>query len=503
MCHNVTNSVGYLETSCEHQLDDELIIDPKPKTGRRGVYRLSILFDPNTFSIQMPILSISDHQYHSSYQTHFTRIYPCRYFEVYDYFLHTCIILHNEDDWRLTRSLNCTNPLLLRNQILKNNSVVFFSHQLYRQLGDFVMLFSDTKKLIICGERFPLVYIHHSRFITTIRYLSTAISLLSLLIFLISFHQKSTLHNLPGKCLLMLSISLQLSQSMFLASGHLLEYSNHFWCICSGIGVHLFYLSTFAWLSAISFDTCLALTRMNRLDARVARNRFILYNIFVWVFSVTIVLVSICLQLILPKNHPWSPNYGGILCSISSRYALITFFLIPIGFLVAINVMIFIRSIFVVRRIDQETQLARGTSRNDRSRAFLYFRLAMLMGMHWICLVICIVFKQDILWLLFDVINSLPGLFIAISFLRKKTSLSDLKAKFRSSQSQLSSLGIGSNTVTTMNRCISSNIEASPNNQMSRRLDDITQKLDKLTRHLLKPNNFLSTPAFHRSASSL
>jgi hypothetical protein len=290
---------------------------------------------------------------------------------------------------------------------------------------------------------------------------------------------------------------------MFLASGHLLEYSNHFWCICSGIGVHLFYLSTFAWLSAISFDTCLALTRMNRLDARVAGNRFILYNIFVWVFSVTIVLVSICLQLILPKNHPWSPNYGGILCSISSRYALITFFLIPIGFLVAINMMIFTRSIFVVRRIDQETQLARGTSRNDRSRAFLYFRLAMLMGMHWICLVICIVFKQDILWLLFDVINSLPGLFIAISFLRKNTSLSDLKAKFRSSQSQLSSLGIGSNTVTTMNRCISSNIEASPNNQMSRRLDDITQKLDKLTRHLLKPNNFLSTPAFHRSASSL
>jgi hypothetical protein len=303
----------------------------------------------------------------------------------------------------------------------------------------------------------------------------------------------------------MFAISLQLSQSMFLASGHLLEHYNRLWCICSGIGIHLFYLSTFAWLSAISFDICLTLTRMNRLDARVARNRFILYNIFVWLFSITIVFISVCLHLILSENNPWSPNYGRILCSISSRYALITFFLFPIGFLVLINVIIFLRTIFVVYRIDQDTQLARCTGKNDRSRIFLYFRLAILMGIHWIFLIICIIFKKDILWILFDIINSLPGLFLAISFLRKQTSLTDIKAKFRSSQSQLSSLGIGSNTVTTMNnnRCLYSSPDGSPNVQMSRRLDDITQKLDQITRHLLKPNDFLSTPSFRRSSSSL
>jgi hypothetical protein len=125
------------------------------------------------------------------------------------------------------------------------------------------------------------------------------------------------------------------------------------------------------------------------------------------------------------------------------------------------------------------------------------------MGLHWIFLLICIIFKQDILWLLFDITNSLPGLFIAISFLRKKTSLADLKAKFRS-QSQLS-LGIASNTVTltSNNRMICSSADTSPNVQMSRRLDDITQRLDKLTKHLLKPNDFLSTPNIHQSASSL
>ena len=475
-----------VDTSCEHQLDDELIIDPKPKTGRHGVYRLSILFDPDTFSNSMPVLSLSDHQYHSSYQTHFTPLYPCRYFEVYDYILQTCIMLHNEDDWRLTQALNCRKPLLIRNEMQNNNSIRFLSHQLFRKQGDFVMLFSDYKKIILCGERFSLLYIHHNHLITTIRYSSTIISLLSLLIFMISFIQKTTLHNLPGKCLLMFSISLQFSQSMFLASGHLLEHANRFWCVFSGIGIHLFYLSTFAWLTAISFDTCLTLTRMNRLDARVARNRFILYNIFVWSFSLTIVIVSICLHVSLSKDHPWSPKYGRILCSISSRNGLIGYFLVPIGFLVSMNLLIFTRTIFVVRRIDQETQVAR--CGNDRSRAFLYFRLAILMGIHWIFLVICLVFKQDIFWLLFDMINSLPGLFIAISFLRKQKSLSEMKSRMRPSQSQFSSLGMSN---------------ASPNVHMSRKLDDITQKLDKLTRHILKPNDVLSTPAFHHSSHSL
>ena len=501
ICHNVSHSLDYLDTSCEHQLDDELIIDPKPKTGRHGIYRLSILFDPQTFATPMPNLSLADYQYHSSYQTHFTHIYPCRYFEVYDYTLQTCLVLHNEDDWRLTRNFNCTNSVLIREDMLEN-SMAFFSRILEQEHGDFVRLFSDKKKSIICGEHFPLLYIHHNRLITTIRYSSTIISLLSLLIFIISFSQKSTLHNLPGKCLLMFSISLQFSQSMFLLSGHLLEDTNRLWCISSGIALHFFYLSTFAWLSTISFDTCLTLTRMHRLDEHVARNRFLFYNLIVWSFALIIVLISVCLHAILSNDHPWSPNYGRILCSISSRNALMTFFLLPIGGLVTINVMIFIRTIVVLRRIDQETRLARDTIPEDRSRACLYVRLAFLMGIHWIFLLVCILFKHEILWLIFDLINCLPGLFIAIGFLRQQTSLKHVRSRMRSSQSQLSSLG----TISTFNntRYITNSANTSPNIQMSRRLDDINHKLDQLTRHLLKPNDFISTPSsFHRSVNSL
>lgn len=198
-CHQVTDAPTFLETSCEHQLDDELSIDVKPKTGRHGVYRLSILFDPQALSMPMPIVSLADQQYHSSYQTHFTSIYPCRYFEVYDYLLHTCIFLHNEDDWRLTRSFNCSTPVVIQHEQRANGSLIFASHVLHRERGDFLVLFSDPTKLILCGERFSLLYIHHNRLLTAVRYAATIISLICLLIFCISYSQRSTLHNLPGQ----------------------------------------------------------------------------------------------------------------------------------------------------------------------------------------------------------------------------------------------------------------------------------------------------------------
>lgn len=303
----------------------------------------------------------------------------------------------------------------------------------------------------------------------------------------------------------MLSISLHASQAMFLASGHLIDHSNRFWCIASGVGVHLFYLSTFSWLSAIAFDTCVTLTRMTRLDARTARNRFILYNVFAWSVPLSIVLIAGSLHAILPEDNLWSPNYGRILCSISSRYALISFFLVPIGVLMSINVLLFLRTMYVVHSIDQETRSARCTAGHERSRTVLYIRLAFLMGLHWILLVICILFKQDFLWLLFDLTNALPGLFIAISFLRRQNSLAFSEAKMRSSQSQLSSLGTGPSNMITMNTYRSTyfNADASPNTRMARRLDDITVKLDNITRHLIEPTDQLSAIIFHRSVSSL
>ncbi len=57
-----------------------------------------------------------------------------------------CIILQNGDDGRLTTSFYYTNRMLIRHENKPNDSIIFFSHKLYRQCGDFVILLFDTRK---------------------------------------------------------------------------------------------------------------------------------------------------------------------------------------------------------------------------------------------------------------------------------------------------------------------------------------------------------------------
>lgn len=278
---------------------------------------------------------------------------------------------------------------------------------------------------------------------------------------------------------------------MFLASGHLIDAIDHWRCIATGMTIHFFYLSTFAWLTIISFDTCITLTQMHRVDARMAKNRLILYNVCVWSFSSVFLLISILLFVLLPRDHRWSPNYGRILCSISSPLILIVLFLLPIGFLLSINVFLFFRTVLAIRRIDHDTQLARCLADQDRSRSILYLRLAFLMGLHWLFLVICLLFRDEILWCLFDLSHAFPSLFISIGFLRQRQHQT---SHIRSSQSQGSSLG-------PTTRTIQSQSDASSNTQVTRKLDDITVRLENISRHLLRPKAPITTDRY--SANSL
>ncbi|CAF1225570.1 unnamed protein product [Didymodactylos carnosus] len=64
-----------------------------------------------------------------------------------------------------------------------------------------------------------------------------------------------------------------------------------------------------------------------------------------------------------------------------------------------------------------------------RSRTSSYIRLAFLMGLTWLLLLVCLLVKQSWLWMMFDVVNTLPGLYICIAFLHNQRILSSIKQK--------------------------------------------------------------------------
>jgi hypothetical protein len=65
----------------------------------------------------------------------------------------------------------------------------------------------------------------------------------------------------------------------------------------------------------------------------------------------------------------------------------------------------------------------------DRNLVFVYSRLASLMGIQWILLIAALLIRQTWLWVIFEIINSLPGLFICLGFLCSKRVLNSLKQK--------------------------------------------------------------------------
>jgi hypothetical protein len=111
---------------------------------------------------------------------------------------------------------------------------------------------------------------------------------------------------------------------------------------------------------------------------------------------------------------------------------MIIFFLVPIGCILLIVTILFIKTLLIIYRLHHIAKSANKTSSShskDRNLVFVYARLASLMGIQWILLIAALIIGQTWLWVMFEIINSLSGLFICLGFLCSKRVLNGLKEK--------------------------------------------------------------------------
>ena len=95
---------------------------------------------------------------------------------------------------------------------------------------------------------------------------------------------------------------------------------------------------------------------------------------------------------------------------------------------------LFIKTLVTIYRSHHVAKFANDTSSSssntkERNLVFIYARLASLMGIQWILLIAALIIRQTWLWILFELINSLPGLFICLGFLCSKRVFTSLKQK--------------------------------------------------------------------------
>lgn len=188
--------------------------------------------------------------------------YNCEVNEVYDPFQRRCIPEILAIDSSLVGD-KCTAEIRFLSsefQILRNNSVLVFTHQKTYSNESFVLV---NNTLILCSNfsrnytkrRITLVDKEKQQYraIYIITYVGFSLSIAFLLFLLVTYLLFAELRTFPGKKVMHLSCALIAMQSVYLASDPNVVSS----VLCAVIGALLHYLIlvVFLWMSAIAYNT--------------------------------------------------------------------------------------------------------------------------------------------------------------------------------------------------------------------------------------------------------
>ncbi|CAG7720942.1 unnamed protein product [Allacma fusca] len=287
-----------------------------------------------------------------------------------------------------------------------------------------------------------------SRFSVVLNYvsmISLAISVIFSILHILLYMLLPKLRNLPGKNLLCLTISLLISQLIFLT---LINHSR--WqglCVAAAIAVHYFYLAAFFWMNVMSFDMWRTFTGITILSRNQSLERkqitFLKYSIFSWITPFVIVSIAIVVEF-LPEIYTVEPEEDGralldILekikpsygqngfCWIGQRLSLFVFFAAPVALIVISNLILF--SLTAKAILSQNKEAGKVLQNRDSVKAKkdmhgnsdvvkakLYAKLALIMGLTWILGFISNFSGWNWLWIVFVLFNGLQGTFIFFAF---------------------------------------------------------------------------------------
>ncbi len=427
------------ECNSQNSTDEITCLDPAlrssiPPITLIRIHPLSILFDPTLLKRYLNNNTIPQIIYSIEYNC-------TKPNELYNLYEKKCSPISNTNQ-ELVISMKCSYPMQTLIQL--NETIIYDNgsldlhlnnHSIFLTIDDYVIL--SDQRILFCADQWinsnqsSLMAPSFPFYRDILSIICTSISLVCLLLFVIVFCMISSLHNLPGKCLLLLSISLFIGQFTFISISNLTTINSI--CIISAILIHYFYLSSFIWLLIISINIHSTFNHQILPQDKLKKKNFrlIIYNIIVWSSTGLIILIACLIQLFIPQSD-FSPGYGLIYCSISKVHAMIIFFLVPIGGILFIVTILFIKTLLTIYRSHNIAKLANTSSTSnmkDKNLVFVYARLASLMGIQWILLIAALVIRQTWIWIMFEIINSLPGLFICLGFLCSKHVFNSLKEK--------------------------------------------------------------------------
>ncbi|XP_067142815.1 uncharacterized protein [Centruroides vittatus] len=342
------------------------------------------------------------------------------------------------DESHIRRGIQCV-PNNTTNSLQKSCTTIVFSRDSFSILDNHTIFINYTnknysssqyepiivngelKEVLICADE--IIGFNFSPVQYWMSEIGLLISIVCLLIHLIIYLLLPKLHNLPGKILICLSLSLLIAQLSFLLGA----YDSHVstWhCVLFAIVTHFSYLAAFFWMNVMAFDIyrtfCKAKSSSNH------SRTFVLYSVYSWVSSTLIIFASLIMNFVFPENL-YSPNYGRNVCWISEKRSLLVFFAFPLFVLLTVNIIFFFLTARSLLKTTRETKMVNKVS--DKVRFILYIKIALMLGLTWIFGFIATLTNVSLLWYPFIIFNSLQGAFIFVSFTVKKKIFDSLKER--------------------------------------------------------------------------
>lgn len=254
--------------------------------------------------------------------------------------------------------------------------------------------------------------------LSTIGLIISIVSLTVTFIIYVCFAQQ--LMNTPGKILICLIIALWMAQLLFLLSAQV--QGIHGLCTAFAVAIHYFFLAAFCWMNVISFD--LWMTFSNTFgrsgSSSGSGKRLRMYHIYAWLIPFLIVCVAVVLDFSEFNLDVVNlkPGYGEGVCWISSRDALLLFFIGPLALFKTVDVISFIFTAVNIAKAKRQGAMAR--RKKNTCSLLINIKLSLVMGLTWVFAFVGNATNLTAFWYLFIVFNTLQGLFIALSFLCTK-----------------------------------------------------------------------------------
>ena len=380
----------------------------------RGLNSLDMLFDLST---QQFIVN-RDYSKKRVEVTSFTD--TCEPDEAYDPFSGDCKRLCE------TSHQNCTESQ--RNKqadtILKKCSHVTFDRNDFEFMNDTILQHLASGKLynnftlfnnsvIICIEKEPHVGLKPLAQLDDLLHLTAnGISIMGLLATIL-IYIKTSVRKLSRKCLLCLSLSLLVAQSIILV-GPIAE-GNVVLCKVTSLVMHYSFMASFTWMNVKVYDAYYSFSRNFQHSVYNGDKLCLAYSLYAWLLPFVVVTTSFLTDEF--SSWTYSPKYAEPTCWINDQNGFLLFFLGPLAVIMLSNMFFFSMS-FRSICISYVTK-SNDTPKQKPSQILINIKLSIVMGLPLVFRFLGNVVNNDIFWTLFVISNGLQGIFIFLGFALK------------------------------------------------------------------------------------